>query len=200
MCASVSSSRSSGRRRASPADERGHHVRSFIRFSAAARSAAGKGHRRRAAGALGLDHGGGVVDPLLHEPRPQMRAGPCWCGRIRRPAETARCEPNVSTKTLMPMRHSAFRSAGGLATSAFQRGVGFDDHPLEQREQDRVFGREVEVERRAGKAGALGQVVDRDVGERALLEQLVRRWSGWPARGRRRTGAQSDAPWRRGWS
>ena len=31
-------------------------------------------------------------------------------------SETARCEPNVSTKTLMPMRHSAFRSAGGLAT------------------------------------------------------------------------------------
>ncbi len=29
--------------------------------------------------------------------------------------DTARCAPNVSTNTLIPMRHNAFRSAGGLA-------------------------------------------------------------------------------------
>jgi hypothetical protein len=83
-------------------------------------------------------------------------------------SETARCEPNVSTKTLMPMRHSAFGRR--IGDHVFQRRVSFDEHPLEQRQHDRVLGREIEVERRAGNPGAFGQVVDRDVGERALLE------------------------------
>jgi hypothetical protein len=53
----------------------------------------------------------------------------------------------------------------------FQRSVRLGDHPLQQREQHCVFGREVKVERRAGDADAVGQVIDRNISQRPLLEQ-----------------------------
>lgn len=56
-----------------------------------------------------------------------------------------------------------------------QRGIRVGDHALQQAVQHRVLGREVEVERRSGDTGTLGQVVDRDLGERTLLEQAFGR-------------------------
>jgi hypothetical protein len=47
--------------------------------------------------------------------------------------------------------------------------VRLGDDPVEQRQQHRVFGREIEIEGRPGKAGAFRQVVDRDLGQAALL-------------------------------
>ena len=49
--------------------------------------------------------------------------------------------------------------------------VGFGDDPFEQSQQHRVLGWEVEVEGRTRDSGALGQVVDGDLGQRPLLEQ-----------------------------
>ena len=73
----------------------------------------------------------------------------------------------------------AFHDAGGIdgRVHAAHRlvgvAVGLGDDPFEQRQQHRVLGGEVEVEGRSGDAGALGQVVDGDLGERALLEQAL---------------------------
>ena len=64
--------------------------------------------------------------------------------------------------------------SGGLPRAPSQCGVGLDDDAFDQRQQHRILGREIEVERRTGDSGALGQVVDGDLGQRAFVEQPCR--------------------------
>ena len=106
---------------------------------------------------------------------------------------TALWDPNVSKNTLMPVRHMLSRSASPVLCKGLQCGVGLVDHAVQQRQQHRFFGREVEVERRPRDAGTLGQVIDRDVGQRTAPRAAARRWPGSPVRDRRRTGVAAAA-------
>src|ERR1700754_889435 len=47
------------------------------------------------------------------------------------------------------------------------------DDSVEQGQQHRVLRREIEVERRSRNPGTLGQIVDRDLGERTPFEQSL---------------------------
>ncbi len=103
----------------------------------------------------------------------------------------------------MPSRHTPAGSTASSARAAerLERGIGFGDDPVEQRQQHRVLRREVEVERRAGDPGTLGEVIDGDLGERSVLQQLLQPSREWPAHGRRRTGGRRGDRGRRaaGW-
>ena len=75
----------------------------------------------------------------------------------------------------MPSCQTRARIGGVVVGATLEGGVGLGDDPFEQRQQHRVLGREIEVEGRPGDAGALGEVVDGDLGERPLLEQPFQR-------------------------
>jgi hypothetical protein len=49
-----------------------------------------------------------------------------------------------------------------------------DDHLLQQGEQDRVFRREIEVERGAADARPFGEVVDGNIGQGPLFDETLR--------------------------
>ena len=97
----------------------------------------------------------------------------------------------------MRPRQASRGSVGGAVERPRRRRVGLGHHPVQQREQDGVLGREVEVEGRPGDAGAAGQVVDRDGARAAAPRAAARPWRGWPAPGRPRTGAPGDGRGRR---
>ena len=115
MWASVSTTRSSAHR-GSLGGERGDH-HPLVHQVQRRREVVGRdGVRRRAAVALGLDQRGGVVDPLLHERRPQLaRSRRWWPAPRHRRSATARCAPNASKKALMPSRQT--RGAGRRAVA-----------------------------------------------------------------------------------
>ena len=141
-----------------------------------------KGHRRGAAGAFGVDHRGDVVDPLLHERATTDRGRPCWCARRSAASDTALMraeglEEHVDTGA--PEAFSGRRVDWRPVPPSRSRPATITRS--KQREQHRVLGREVEVERRPGEAGAFGQVVDRDIGERTFGQQPLGGAPGWPA-------------------
>ena len=76
-----------------------------------------------------------------------------------------------SKNVVMPTRKAPLRVGGQLVQGTVEAGVRMLNQRIQQRHEDGLLGREVEVERRAGQAGALGQVVDGDVGELPLLQQ-----------------------------
>ena len=120
---------------------------------------------------------------------------------IARPGHrTVRAEPGEERLDAVTPHPARIR--GQPLHRAVELRVGAGDHRLEQREQHRLLGREIEVERRTRDARALGQVIDGNVGERALFQQplgggkdrllavIARRAAGAPApRGARRTGS-----------
>ncbi len=76
-----------------------------------------------------------------------------------------------SKNVVMPTRKARRGSVVQVVDGTVEAGVGKLNQRIQQRHEDGFLGREVEVERRAGQAGALGQVVDGDVGELLLLQQ-----------------------------
>ena len=97
----------------------------------------------------------------------------------------------------MARRHPSRTPVTGGLERAPGRGVRLGRHPVEQGEQHGVLGREVEVEGRAGDAGAAGEVVDGDGGQRPLGEQPLGRGEDRQlavvARGARRPAAAGGA-------
>jgi hypothetical protein len=60
---------------------------------------------------------------------------------------------------------------GQFARQSFEHATRFLDDPLEQGQQHGVLRRKIEVERRPRNPGTLCQLVDRNIGQRPLLEQ-----------------------------
>ena len=112
---------------------------------------------------------------LLHERRPQLAhlgvGGPGRMGGQRHRAVRAKRRQERVDAVAPGLRHVV----GHVVGPALHRRIGLDDDALEQREQHRVLGREVEVERRPRQTRSLGEVVDGDVGERPLLKELLGR-------------------------
>ena len=84
---------------------------------------------------------------------------------------TARREPKASKEACRAMRQPARGSSASFASASSRLAAAGLDHAVDQGQQDRVLGGEVEVEGGAGDAGAVGQVLDRDLAQRPLLEQ-----------------------------
>jgi hypothetical protein len=74
------------------------------------------------------------------------------------------------TSRLFALTSAAAAHTAGWAANVAKNAL-IHHHAVQQREEHGLLGGEVEVERRPGQARALGQVVDRDVGELAGLQQ-----------------------------
>ncbi|CPT96667.1 Uncharacterised protein [Mycobacteroides abscessus] len=61
----------------------------------------------------------------------------------------------------------------GRGIDARDIGVGLLDDALGEGEEYGLFGGEVEVEGRPGDPGSARQIIDRDIGKRALAEQFL---------------------------
>ena len=171
MSTRTSSTRSSSSEGDSPAKV-AYWTRSFICTSAIARSRAGWPARGGAAGALGFDHGGGVGDPALHHLGPEVAGfgvGRAQFGR-RQGHRPARPEGAVEVfERLAQAGAGVSLHQGGQCLFAAVGCVG--DEAVDDRQHHRVLGGEVEVEGGAGDASAFGEVVDRDLAQRPVLEQ-----------------------------
>ena len=161
------------------ARERRDITDSFIRFSDVDSSCAG-----RLSGAAPLARSASMTAGVwsihfcMNVDHSSRTSGLVYLAAAAAAQTTARWARNGSKKTSMP---AAPELHGGpsadLVDQRLERGVGLGDDALEQRQQHRVLGREVEVEGRARDPGALGQVVDRDLGAAAALRAAARRWS-----------------------
>src|SRR5262249_6797570 len=129
------------------------------------------GGRCGCAGAFGSDDRRGAIDPLLHVGRPKF--GDLRVCRSR--GHTGKGDAEVGAQWFEERVEAIAPGTCGLSGVVLgatpEPGVRFRDDPFEQREQHRVLRWEVEVEGRAGDPRALGQVIDGDLGERAVLQQ-----------------------------
>jgi hypothetical protein len=121
--------------------------------------------------ALGLDRDRGERDPLLHQCRPQLAdLGVGGLGR-----RTGHRDRTVRSRHLEERLDAVApqcrRVAGQRDAKRLEGGVCLVVHLVQQRQQHRVFGPEIEVEGGAGDARALCQIVHGEVGQRALFQQ-----------------------------
>ena len=149
-------------------------TRSFIQLSAIARSRAAASGRRRAARALAFDRLGRFLHEALHHARPQL----AHLGAARPRLDRGERDGPVGAERVVDVVCSPSRSTRrGSSARQRERDAGADllDEAVEQRQQHRLLGGEVEVEGRPRYARAAREVVDGDVVQRALPEQALSR-------------------------
>ncbi len=118
------------------------------------------------------DERGRQVDPLLHQTRPRWRGTRGCCSRASAAGPGGRRMRAEGTEEDLDAAADAPR-AGRSAWSPWRRRSRCPRRLISGSSSDSSTASldgEVEVERRPGDAGALGQVVDRDVGEGPLLD------------------------------